>query len=371
MKQIISVMRQLPAPGSILRCVGERVHYDDIVAKVDYIPGSLIKLDAARQLGVFPQQIPQTLTKELEEKVVAGEIIAQHEEFLTLRVLTSPCDGFIAMWSRYLGTVYIREPVATSSVKSHRISCEDIQMNKVQFAERNLVIAGQNVNKGQHLLRGGKAIAPFLSRVERVSLAEGEIILRPFFQPTEIPAFISGTVVRIENDTCFISAVGHRFVGEIGYGGEATGKLRMLACKTEEIQLSEIPDDLGGCIVVVEGSIGVEVFSYLAQQGVAGVVLGTCDPLVLRLFFGRDPLQLIGTQMDTDFPVVLLQGFNGAMSEDTYNSIASFQGYQVALSADTQLRAGVMRPQLLIPLPKEELNQTECLLHHNDPYTLK
>ena len=147
--------------------------------------------------------------------------------------------------------------------------------------------------------------------------------------------------------------MGHRFVGEVGYGGEASGILRPLLGDNRDLDVADLPSDISGCIVAARGGITEAALAKLAELEISGLVLGTIDPVVLAAFCQDNPLHKIGILMKTPFPLILLQGFSGPMPAQVYAQLESLQGRQSALDASTQLRAGVVRPELLVPLPEE------------------
>ena len=359
MKGRVAKTRVLPAPGSIVVDVGTSVAYDQVVGRVEYIPGPMLRLDAARALGIYPEHLGAMLLLQPEDAVSAGEVFAETSEFFWSHSLRSPIDGYLALYSRHLGYVYIREPVPAAPSAAISIRHSDLSLSKLQFSQAVLVIAGQVVQKDQWLLRAGKAVAPLLCRVQSVSLSEGEIVLRPLFQPTELLAGISGTIVEVGNGACVIAAYGYRFPGEVGYGGEAVGKLRVLPGENADVHRADLPDDLQGCLLVCRGGIDADALQYLTEQRVAGLIAGYIDPLVLQHFLPQHPLLHLGGLMETDFPMLLVNGFSGAMPDDLYRRMIKLQSRQAYLDASTQIRAGVRRPELLVVLPEEELPPEE------------
>ena len=360
MKQMITKRRYLPSPGTITKAIGERVAFDDIVGKVGYVPGALLRLDAAKHLGILPSRVGSVLTHDIEDFIATGEVLAESSSFFWSRKLQSPIDGYLAMYSTRLGYIYIREPVATVQSDSVVISHKDLGLSKLQFSERVLVSSGQMVSRGQHLLRGGKYVALALSRVISVSLFEGEMVLEPIFHATEITAFIDGVVIAVEEaDSCLVAAKGYRFKGEVGYGGEAVGRLRVLQTANLELDASDLPDDLADCIIVVQGSVSEVVLSRLAEQNIAGLVMGYAEPLTLKRFLPSNPLQHLGMLMETPFPIMLINGFTKPITGRVFKQIALLDGQQAALDAATQIRAGIIRPELLIALADEEIDLAE------------
>ncbi|MCI0632287.1 MAG: hypothetical protein L0Y44_16715, partial [Phycisphaerales bacterium] len=57
--------------------------------------------------------------------------------------------------------------------------------------------------------------------------------------------------------------------------------------------------------------------------------------------------------------IIITEGFGEiAMAERTFKLLVSRQGDEAAVNGATQIRAGVMRPEILIPLPTAESGRT-------------
>jgi hypothetical protein len=363
MKQVIKKLRQLPTYGNIEKQIGDMVSYEEIVGKVSYSPGALVRIDAARALGIFPEHIESKLKLNPDDPVARGEVLAENSEFFYKRTIKSPIDGYMALWSKHLGALYIREPILAAPSEPITFNSDELGMSKVSFTERMLVGVGQIVNRGQHLLRGGKAVAPFLSKVESISAADGSLTIRPIFQPTDITAFISGMVCEVnDNDSCVVAYWGHSFIGEAGYGGEATGQIRIIDTGEPLMQAEVIPDDVGGCIVITKGGISEAALHRLKELRVSALVLGYADPVVLSRFLPSCPVQNLGILMNTPFPIILMKGYSGEIPDRVFSEMRTLDGKQAAVDASTQLRAGVRRPELFVSLPEEEFNLVDYAL---------
>ena len=65
---------------------------------------------------------------------------------------------------------------------------------------------------------------------------------------------------------------------------------------------------------------------------------------------------ITGTE-NLDTSLVVTEGYgNIKMSERTYNLLKSHDGKFVSINGATQIRAGVIRPEIVIPLRKSEIS---------------
>jgi len=83
--------QRLPFPGNVLVKEGDTVQPDDVVAEAA-IPGSILNIDIARALGVDSFDVSQYLTRDLNEELQAGDVIAQREGRVT-RLVRAPVNG--------------------------------------------------------------------------------------------------------------------------------------------------------------------------------------------------------------------------------------------------------------------------------------
>ena len=199
--------------------------------------------------------------------------------------------------------------------------------------------------------------------LEQVSHVTGQVIIRGAPLPVEVKAYLSGTVtevipeegVIIENDVTFIQGI-------FGVGGETFGSIK-LAAKSHEQELTEdlITPDMKGCIVIGGARVTHKAIKKAIEVGAAGVVSGGIDDQDLKLILGYDlGVAITGTER-IGITVMVTEGFGEiAMAERTFDLFRSRAGDMAAINGATQIRAGVMRPEVVIPLsPDEKKHEVE------------
>ena len=78
----------------------------------------------------------------------------------------------------------------------------------------------------------------------------------------------------------------------------------------------------------------------------------------LRDFLGYDLGVAITGSEDLGITLIITEGFGDiAMAERTFNLLSSREGADASVNGATQIRAGVMRPEILIPLKEEAKTQ--------------
>jgi hypothetical protein len=171
-----------------------------------------------------------------------------------------------------------------------------------------------------------------------------------------VRAYLSGRVVEVLPDEgCVIEAQATFIQGIFGIGGETYGRI-VMACVSHEQELTAdlIKPVMSNCIIVGGARVTDEAISRARDIGATAVVSGGMDDEDLRDFLGYDlGVAITGTE-DINLTIVVTEGFGEiAMAQRTFDLLASRAGADASVNGATQIRAGVMRPELLIPLPGE------------------
>jgi hypothetical protein len=139
--------------------------------------------------------------------------------------------------------------------------------------------------------------------------------------------------------------------GIFGIGGEAFGPLRPV-CDTPDQRLT--PDRLGpdcrGAIVVGGGRVTAEALRAARDLGVSAVITGGIDDQDLRDFLGYDLGVATTGAEKVGLTVIITEGFGDvALAQRTFQLLRSRAGEPGACTGATQIRAGVLRPEVVIP----------------------
>jgi hypothetical protein len=194
--------------------------------------------------------------------------------------------------------------------------------------------------------------------VESISSVTGQVIMRGAPQPVEIKAYLTGQVVElIPREGCVIEADVAFVQGIFGIGGETFGPIRM-ACKTHDEELADdlINPDMKGCVVIGGARMTEQAIEKARTVGVAAIISGGIDDQDLRKFLGYDLGVAITGSEQVGLTLVVTEGFGEiAMAERTFRLFASHEGGDAAVNGATQIRAGVMRPEIVVPLAAAQL----------------
>ena len=222
-----------------------------------------------------------------------------------------------------------------------------------------LVKVGDAIAIGQIIARtkgifgiGKKELAsPAAGTIESVSATTGQMMVRGAPIAVEATAYIDGVVTEvlpgegavIEADAVFVQGI-------FGIGGETVGVLRV-ATATHDARLdaAQISADMKGAIVVGGARVTAAAVKAAQNAGVAGIIAGGIDDSDLRDILGYDlGVAITGTER-IGLTIVITEGFGDiAMAARTFALLQSFAGREASMNGATQIRAGVMRPEIVI-----------------------
>jgi hypothetical protein len=155
---------------------------------------------------------------------------------------------------------------------------------------------------------------------------------------------ISGEGVVIETRAAFLQGI-------FGVGGETTGTLAVaVASPDEELKAAQLTVAHRGQIVVGGSYVSYSTLMRARELGVAAVVVGGFDDHDLRQLLGRDLGVAITGAEELGLTLILTEGFGRIrMADRTWRLLGAHVGARASVSGATQIRAGVMRPEILIP----------------------
>jgi hypothetical protein len=195
--------------------------------------------------------------------------------------------------------------------------------------------------------------SPITGTIETVSEVTGQVFLREPPRPLALTAYLDGHVVEtVPGQGATVEAACSLVQGIFGIGGEAVGTIAVAVDNREdELTPERITDAHRGTILVGGSLIGREGFARAKQAGVAAVVVGGIHDLDLKLLLGRDlGVAITGTEQ-VGLTLIITEGFGRiAMAKRTFDLLASKVGRRASCSGATQIRAGVIRPEVIIPL---------------------
>ncbi len=196
--------------------------------------------------------------------------------------------------------------------------------------------------------------SPITGMVESLSTITGQVLLREPPRVLELLAYVDGTVVEVHpGQGVTVEAPCSLVQGIFGIGGETSGLLTMaVASPDEPLTPAHMKADMKGKIVVGGSFLPAETMAKAKEIGVAGLVVGGIHDKDLRALLGYDLGVAITGAEQVGFTLILTEGFGTIpMAQKTFALLSAHAGEKAAISGATQIRAGVIRPEIIIAKP--------------------
>ena len=188
--------------------------------------------------------------------------------------------------------------------------------------------------------------------LESISSVTGQVLQRGHPIPVEVKAYIKGEVIEVIPEEGVVVSCRATFIqGIFGIGGETFGNLQV-AVEDNSTVLEDklIKDDMAGKVIVGGSLVTADAIKKAAKIGVKGIVVGGFDDKDLRDFLGYDIGVAITGSEEIGVTLVVTEGFGQInMAQKTFDLLKANEGQMVCINGATQIRAGVIRPEVVIP----------------------
>jgi hypothetical protein len=224
------------------------------------------------------------------------------------------------------------------------------------IVEKNEIIAGYTAFFG---LIKKFAKSPVTGTIEMISDLSGQVLIREPAEPIRINAYIGGTVTKVvENRGAVIDTPGSLIQGIIGIGGETYGELMVMETPDQFLIADMIVPECTGKILVTKFSPKLDALHKLVKLGAKGVISGGVDPKVLVDFIGHTMGVVITGHEEIGLTLIVTEGFGEKMkmSEKNFQLLKKHAGRICCMNGATQIRAGVIRPEVIIPQEEIDLS---------------
>lgn len=246
------------------------------------------------------------------------------------------------------------------------IEADDVE----ELGEYMLKKEGDKVSKGEIIAKRiaffglSKAFveSPIEGTIEHVSDITGQVTIREAPVPVEVKAYVPGRAVdMIQNEGVVVETVATFIQGIFGIGGETHGQIQM-AVESPEDSLTEdlIEPDSKGRILVGGAMVTGEALKKAASIGVRGIVSGGVEDKDLRDLLGYEIGVAITGHEESIPTLIITEGFGKMrMSNRTFELLKSCEGMEAAMNGATQIRAGVIRPEIIVPRGKDSAAESK------------
>ena len=206
-------------------------------------------------------------------------------------------------------------------------------------------------HKGLFGLFKSNFVAPFCGCIELISKETGHIGLRLPSSILHLDAYVSGKVVEVqEAKSVTIEAKGAFIQGIFGIGGERQGTLAVLDIAADKIvSEQDIPEDVKGKILVGGMRPSIEALRKAQSGGAKAFVTASIDGDVLKDYLGYELGIAVTGNEEVSMSIIVMEGFgNLAFSDRALSLFRKFNGAKVSSNGATQVRAGAIRPELIM-----------------------
>lgn len=236
-----------------------------------------------------------------------------------------------------------------------RLGIEAEDVDGVMLRKEGQPVAKDEViaeTRGLWGLFKSRLTSPIDGSVESISKITGQVILRHKPTPVEVVAYVNGVVTNVVPEEGVEIATQATFVqGIFGVGGETSGPLRFAVRDGGEVLAPDsLSADLKDQIVVGGAFASHAAIKKAIALGIKGLIVGGIHDEDLRQILGYDLGVAITGAEKIGLTLVLTEGFGQIrMSDRTWEALKKREGAVASISGATQIRAGVVRPEIIVP----------------------
>ena len=240
-----------------------------------------------------------------------------------------------------------------------------LNIDSQDIAEVMLVDIGAEIKEGELLAETkglfgffkSSAVSPVDGVLESISDVTGQVVLREVPIPVEIDAYMNGEVASVLEEEGVVVTSNAVFIqGIFGMGGENRGELRVLVdSREDELTPEMIPGDVKGTVIVGGSFISLEAYKKAISVGAAAVVVGGFNYHDLKDVLGYTLGVAITGSENLGTSLILTEGYGQIpMGNRCFELLQQHNGKFTSVNGSTQIRAGVIRPEIVIPLTADD-----------------
>jgi len=195
--------------------------------------------------------------------------------------------------------------------------------------------------------------SPMSGRIENVSGITGQVLIRGESIPVEMRAYLRGRVIGVmEGEGVEVETWGTFVQGIFGIGGESFGEIKALVGRNSDVLTAEDIDESCRGKVILGGSLVTwDALDRAVSVGAKGIVAGGIEDGDLLRFLGYELGVAITGSEEKGITLIITEGFGRInMAERTFELLKSREGMLASINGATQIRAGVIRPEVIIPM---------------------
>ncbi len=229
----------------------------------------------------------------------------------------------------------------------------------LKVKEGDKIAKGDVVAEGKKLFGFFKApmeTSEYEGTVESTSEVTGNILVRESSIPVDVKAYIQGKIAQVlPEEGAIVETRCAMIQGIFGVGGERMGKIRIAVSDPSKVlDASDILDSDKGNILVGGAGLTLDAIKRAGDVGAIGLIAGGIKDSDLTNYLGYDIGVAITGQEQIPITMLVTEGFGFlAMAQRTFDLLKSLEGKDASINGATQIRAGVIRPEIIVPIPAD------------------
>ena len=199
--------------------------------------------------------------------------------------------------------------------------------------------------------------SPINATIENISDITGQVILREPPIPVELKAYADGLVTDVVHAKGItVETHGTYVQGIFGVGGETLGELDVIVNSPDTRLTRNLIQPEHRERIVVGGSIVThDAVREALRHGVRGIIVGGINDNDLRELLGYELGVAITGAEQIGITLILTEGFGEIpMAPRTFRLLEKMDGLKASINGATQIRAGVVRPEIIVPVEAHE-----------------
>lgn len=286
---------------------------------------------------------------------VSGDIVVRRIRRLPIKGEVLIKKGDAVTPNQVIAQASLPGPLQTIKLaESLGVEPQDIEA-MFQLKVGDQVTKGQTVavSKGFFGLGKQTITSDHTGTVESLSNITGNVLVREASIPVDVNAYLQGTVAEVLPDEgAIIETRGAMVQGIFGIGGERQGKVKIkVGGPDQTLHADNINDNDKGCLLVGGSGFTYDAIQKAAQVGAAGIIAGGVKDSDLIKYLGYDIGVAITGQEQIPLTLLVTEGFGYLnMAHRTFELLQSLEGKTASVNGATQIRAGVIRPEVIVPL---------------------
>lgn len=319
---------------------GETVNPDTTLLRANYRAGRLCIINVARDFNIPPGNTGKYVLKKEGDHVKWLETIAKRTTFEAMKQIESPVDGVVERIDSILGVIIIREIIERPDVPIILDVKKELNDSIKNFNEYIVKKEGDRVEYGQAVagirimsympFYRKKVISPCAGTIIKIDYTNGKIFIQKDMPKTEMKAHYWGQIKKIiPQYGAEIEFAGYILECAFGTGNITWGRFVDTAAERE-------------ANIIFSEYLSSKDMSSIIEQRPGGIIAGSVD---------YEGVELLEKHHITS---IIIEGFGRLPINKNHRSLLEqCIGRNIILKASTQVRAGVIRPEIVVPSDEE------------------